>query len=79
MLEIPSMYIYLLRKSKALLTGGQREREKEVTKDQTLKEALIEREKNEEKKPSMKSLEFLYIAYQPKFWWFQVRLRRAKR
>ena len=78
-LGIPSMYLYLLRKSKALLTGGQREREKEVKKEQALKEALIEREKNEEKNPSMKSLEFLYSAYQPKFWWFEVSERCDER
>ena len=37
--EIPTMYFFLLRKSKTLLTGGQREREIEVPREQALIEA----------------------------------------
>ena len=34
--------------------------------------ALLERAKNEDKNPSLKSMRFLYENYQPKYWWFEV-------
>ena len=34
--------------------------------------ALIERAKNEDENPSLKSMRFLYENYQPKYWWFEV-------
>ena len=34
--------------------------------------ALLERAKNEDENPSLKSMSFLYENYQPKYWWFEV-------
>lgn len=69
---IPFMYWVLLFRSRKLLNGGQKEKEKIMSKEQALREALEERVKNEEKDPTLKALSFLYGNYEPKYWWFEV-------
>eukprot|EP00519_Triparma_laevis_P001961 CAMPEP_0182516702 /NCGR_PEP_ID=MMETSP1321-20130603/40862_1 /TAXON_ID=91990 /ORGANISM="Bolidomonas sp., Strain RCC1657" /LENGTH=595 /DNA_ID=CAMNT_0024724333 /DNA_START=1 /DNA_END=1786 /DNA_ORIENTATION=+ len=69
---IPLMYWILLFRKRKLLNGGQKEKEKRMSTEQALREALEEREKNEEKEPTLKSLSFLYGNYEPKYWWFEV-------
>ena len=69
---IPSMYWYLLFRKKHLLDGRQKEKEKTMSEDDALREALKEREANEAEHGTLKSLSFLYGNYEPKYWWFEV-------
>ena len=69
---IPSMYWYLLFRKKHLLNGRQKEKEKTMSEDDALREALKEREANEAEHGTLKSLSFLYGNYEPKYWWFEV-------
>lgn len=62
----------LLWKNKKELKGGQVEREKRMSKEEALRGAIEESEKNEEENPKVKSLNFLYGTYQLKYWYFEV-------
>jgi len=69
---IPLMYFILLFRTRQQLKAGQVKKEKEMSRDSALEEALKKREENEEKDKTVKALSFLYDSYQPKFWWFEI-------
>ena len=66
---VPLMYFILLYRKKDKLDPGQMELENENSQEDALEEALKLREKYEEEDPSLKSLSFLYSAYEPRMWW----------
>ena len=69
---VPTMYFFLLFRTRQQLKAGQVEKEEQVSKKQALEEALQGREESEEEDPTLKALSFLYDSYQPKYWWFEI-------
>ena len=47
-------------------------KEEVFVKKKSAQLALLDRAKNEDENPSLKSMRFLYENYQPKYWWFEV-------
>ena len=70
---IPMLYYRLLRDVADKLDPGQREFTLELkSEDAGQEKALEEREKLEESDPRLKALSFLYGAYEPRCYWFEV-------
>ena len=68
-LGVPLMYFVLLWRKRHKLDPGQMALENENSQEDALQKALSLREKYEEEDPSLKSLSFLYSAYEPRMWW----------
>jgi hypothetical protein len=72
-LGIPLLYYCLLNNARKKLDPGQREFSFELNGgDAGQKKALEERKKHEESDPKIKALFFLYGAYEPQCYWFEV-------
>ncbi|GMI00735.1 hypothetical protein TrVE_jg11097 [Triparma verrucosa] len=69
---IPLMYFILVYRKRDLLECEQGQLEESMSDNAALKEALKIRAKNEEENETLKSLRFLYGAYEPKYWWFEI-------
>ncbi|GMI20590.1 hypothetical protein TeGR_g10141 [Tetraparma gracilis] len=70
---IPVMYLVLLYRKRALLDPGQVKFTHELGDEQKgMEKAMEERTKLEEDDPSLASLSFLYSAYEPQCWWFEI-------
>ena len=69
---VPLMYFYLLWSKRDMIDPGQERNEGKMDEEEALQAALKCREENEEADPTLKSLSFLYAAYEPKYWWFEV-------
>ena len=70
---IPALYHFLLRSASDKLDPGQREFTFELgSEDAGHEKAMAERKKNEENDPRIKALSFLYGAYEPRCYWFEV-------
>ena len=70
-LGVPSMYFILLWRKRDKLNPGQEIFETKMSEEEALEKALIDRRKNEEEDPTLKSLAFLYAAYEPKRYYFE--------
>ena len=70
-LGVPSMYFILLWRKRDKLDPGQEVFETTMSEEEALEKALIDRRKNEEEDPTLKSLAFLYAAYEPKRYYFE--------
>jgi hypothetical protein len=68
---IPLGYFIMLFRVRRLLKAGQIEKE-DVNMNTALEKALEKRAENEANNPTLKALSFLYGAYQPKYWWFEI-------
>ena len=66
---VPLMYFVLLWRKKDKLDPGQMALESKNSPEEAAEKALKLREKYEEEDPSLKSLSFLYSAYEPRMWW----------
>jgi hypothetical protein len=69
---VPFSYWFMLYRLRALINGGQLVKEEVFLRKKSSHLALLERAKNEDENPSLKSMRFLYENYQPKYWWFEV-------
>jgi hypothetical protein len=69
---VPFSYWFMLYRLRTLINGGQLVKEENLDRKKSAHLALLERAKNEDENPSLKSVRFLYENYQPKYWWFEV-------
>ena len=69
---IPLMYYGLLRKVKHLLDPGQMDGRVIADTEELRLEKALEIRKSNENNPSLKRLAFLYQAYEPWCWWFEI-------
>jgi hypothetical protein len=69
---VPFSYWFMLYRLRTLINGGQLVKEEVLDRKKSAHLALLERAKNEDENPSLKSMRFLYENYQPKYWWFEV-------
>ena len=69
---IPLLYAILLWRNRHLLDPGQKRLEEEHGEAEGLKRALEIRQRLEEQHPQLKSLQFLYESYEPKYFWFEI-------
>ena len=70
---IPLMYFVLLFSKRAMLDPGQEKFAHELGSEQEgLEKAIMERKRLERDDPGLESLSFLYGAYEPQCYWFEV-------
>ncbi|GMH93738.1 hypothetical protein TrVE_jg12166 [Triparma verrucosa] len=69
---VPLLYAVLLWWNRHLLDPGQKRLEEEHGEAEGLKRALEIRQRLEEQHPQLKSLQFLYKSYEPKYFWFEI-------
>ncbi|GMH69242.1 hypothetical protein TrST_g1107 [Triparma strigata] len=69
---VPLMYFFLLRRVKSLLDPGQKQLCFSKGEEEGLKAALEERERLEQEHEDLASLSFLYSAYEPECWYFEI-------
>jgi hypothetical protein len=70
---VPFMYAVLLYRKRHLLDPGQAKFTHELGSEELgLEKAIAERQKLMLKNPGLESLSFLYDAYEPQCWWFEV-------